>query len=339
MRSLCLRSLAMIGFSSLMLTSLSFAQSAKELRGQEGAVYALAVSKNGRVLATGNQAGTASVWDFETRKELLEVPGPGGIATAVALSDDGQWLAVGYSTGAIHLWHVPTGSEKIASLGGHTDAISVLTFSADGRLLASGSWDKSIRLWDATAGKSLGELPSGHLGGVVSLAFSPDGKLLASGGRDRVLRLWDVSSRSEKWSKPDQGSAVWSVAFTADSRGVVSVGGSIDPERLQTDKVAQLIAGEVRLWDASNGQEVARRKAADLACVRGVALLPSGDFITLTDDRKIRMWDKMHTEPKKEIDLGEVGVVAFAVPSDGKRAAVLHVGRKSTVTIWQLGKD
>jgi len=51
--------------------------------------------------------------------------------------------------------------------------------------------------------------------------FSPAGRYIAAGDRDGMLRMWNVrTSQMEKWTA--HGSAVRSVAFTPDEKGLVS---------------------------------------------------------------------------------------------------------------------
>ncbi|KAJ7915521.1 WD40-repeat-containing domain protein [Mycena leptocephala] len=44
--------------------------------------------------------------------------------------------------------HLDIGTEKIATVGSHTDAVSGMVYSDESNVLVSGSWDCSLRLWD-----------------------------------------------------------------------------------------------------------------------------------------------------------------------------------------------
>ena len=80
----------------------------------------------------------------------------------------------------------------IATLEGHTGAVTSLSFSPDGTTLASGSWD-GIILWDLATRAEVATL-GGHWGLVTSLSFSPDGATLASLSGGTIV-LWETPER------------------------------------------------------------------------------------------------------------------------------------------------
>ena len=92
----------------------------------------------------------------------------------------------------MRLWNGATGV-PIATLEGHSNPVTSLSFSPDGSRLASGSYDETVRLWDGATGVPIVAL-RGHPGAVTSLSFSPDGSQLNSGSDDNVIRLWDCAT-------------------------------------------------------------------------------------------------------------------------------------------------
>jgi WD40 repeat protein len=64
----------------------------------------------------------------------------------------------------------------------------------------------------------------GHTDIVVSrgVQFAPDGKTLATGSFDGTVRLWDVTSGTEKATLRGHGLRVLSLAFSADSKRLIS---------------------------------------------------------------------------------------------------------------------
>jgi RNA polymerase sigma factor (sigma-70 family) len=138
--------------------------------------YVLALSDDGRVLATGDVMG-----------------GPD-----YTLTDP-----------SIRLWEVASGRELARlggdgsnHLGGTSGRTMALSFSHDGRWLASGadlriqhdpkSGDMDIRLWDLASLVPRHRF-HGHRGGITKLAFAPDDRRLVSASEDATALIWDTT--------------------------------------------------------------------------------------------------------------------------------------------------
>jgi WD40 repeat protein len=117
-------------------------------------VLALAISPDGKTLATADNDGVIRLWELSTGKERLQIKTTAG---------------------------------KFGVF-----AICSLAYAPDGRTLASAGGDRVIRLWEAATGKERRRL-EGHTDTVWSLAFAPDGRLLASAGADGTARLWPLA--------------------------------------------------------------------------------------------------------------------------------------------------
>src|SRR5437899_12046590 len=165
-------------------------------------MYALSLSADGRILATGHNDGTIGLWhvdEMQTGEELLRHGNP---VNCIAFGRDNQTLA---STGAerrdhnaiVKLWDVSTLSGKRQTSVRETGrlerskaSLHGLCFSPDGRLLAAAGAAGSIHLWAAETRRLVKVLP-GHVGVVWCAAFSPDSQLLATAGyADKLIKLW-----------------------------------------------------------------------------------------------------------------------------------------------------
>jgi WD40 repeat protein len=247
-------------------------------RETRGSTVFLALSADGKVLATGDTDRTARIWDLTTKK-VLAVCGGQGLSVPVAISPDGKTLVSGGE--AVRLWDVAAG-KSIATLAAQQVPVDAVAFAPDGKQVATGGTDKTVKVWDAATRGELFTL-TGHTDAVTALAFSPDGKTLASASADRTVRLWDLATQQERLVLRGHADPLSSVAFSPDGKVLVSGAGA--------GRSAPGHAGEVFLWDTLTGQQLARL-AGHTDDVSAVAIAPDGKSVASAGrDNTVRLWD------------------------------------------------
>jgi WD40 repeat protein len=186
-------------------------QAAKVLALHKEWVRVISLSGDGKLALTGDDRGTAVLWNVPDGTEVRRIQVKGWLR-AVAMSTDAKLAVTCEFTpryaqfpNANRVWDLATGTMKLdlakelPSKGESKQAgMAAAAVSRDNKLLAFGlggevsSGDGKIILLDAGTGKKVREL-AGHQYGVTGLCFHPDGKTLASCGRDTVIRLWNVA--------------------------------------------------------------------------------------------------------------------------------------------------
>ncbi|MEV4254530.1 hypothetical protein AB0J52_15380 [Spirillospora sp. NPDC049652] len=164
----------------------------------------LAVSADGRRLASARGDGSVWLWDLSGRARPRVLRGVRSTVAELALSRDGRWLAGACADGTVLLWDTAADGAAAAVMrgtGGEVLQGRSLAFTADGSWLAATEPSGGLRVWRVGEG-SAEPLTFGGLGGPVGpLTF--DGTRLVTAftgqvGSDGASR-WRWPSRVRAW--------------------------------------------------------------------------------------------------------------------------------------------
>jgi WD40 repeat protein len=342
----------------------------RALAGQPGAVYDLAYSPNGALLAAGGEA-QAVLWDVAAARALHVLPGAGP-AWRVAVSADGGSLAytvagslqvASTATGRPQrslpaaealppiywtLGFAPDGTLRAADnrqvlaldpagnlapprpLEGFTEAVQGLAFGPNGRLAASEL--SALRLWDAATGQVDRAWAAAAEG---QPALSPDGRQLASG----------VCTRLGAGSDPDcleRRLILWEAETGAELRSLEAHTSTVSAVSYSPDGRWLASAGAdamVYLWDAATGAQI-HALAGHTQPVASLAFSPDGQTLASGGyDNELRLWDVASGAPRGTLSGSASAVLALAYSPDGVLLAAGSAAPDSQIRLWRVSDN
>ncbi len=283
------------------------------MRRHGAAIDGLAVSPDGRLIASGSRDYTLRLWDSANGLPM-RVFCSDGYVEQISFTPDGRLLAyAGRESNVARVVEVATREE----LAGYTLPSNCgVAFSPDGQLIAAGGFGhEPLRVWDAGTGDLVREWAGTRRSRPMPIAWSPDSRLIATAWNDGTVVLLEVDSGDVVRSFAGHTADARRVAFSPD--GLILASSSFD--------------NKLRLWQIDTG-ELLQVLGQEGDLLNGIAFSPDGARVAAGCDSAVRVWD-VETGVPENVRLGHgafVGAVAFT--PDGRR--IVSAGQDGTVRVW-----
>ncbi len=280
--------LAASGYHEVTIWNAADGALARRIKNVPERVYSVDYNPDGTLLAvaggTPGSFGEVKLFNPADGSLVTDLVSMSDVANCAAFNPAGTKLAVAGADRSIRIFDVASGKQEIL-IEDHADWVISVAWNADGTRSASASRDKTSKLFNAENGESLMTY-SGHGDAVFDVGFSGDGKLVFSAGGDKKIHAWNPEDGAKKGELGGFSREVLTLVTDADKIFSGSADKTVQQHRVEgfkhfktypgsadavycvayhggTGRVsAGNFAGEVRVWNAEDGAEVATFIAA-----------------------------------------------------------------------------
>jgi WD40 repeat protein len=211
------------------------------LQDHHGCIYDLALSNDGKLLASGGTDKIVRVWKTDTGELITRCSGHEKAINEVAFAPGGRWLVSASDDGTVRTWQIDNGRElqRFRHSDDNLRNVDAMAVSPDGKWIVSGGPQKGIRLWDVPAARLAAtfaihpqeslRLADGRLAyhcvAQCGIRFDHSGeRVLSAGASDHTLRIWKRDS-GEEVSSMKLGFWPGRFALSENGRRILIAGG------------------------------------------------------------------------------------------------------------------
>jgi Tol biopolymer transport system component len=300
-----------------------------------GAAYAVAISPDGRMVASCGADGSIVLLDAASGQELRTLTGHRDEVGQVLFSPDGQRLASLSNDGTVRLWDVATGEAELTFT--HGDPVFYMAYSPGGRWIAYSTYAldtetsayQSSTVWLADVQDEQNRELMAVEGNVLfnSFAFDADSNTLMfsayngedTGEQQTQVWLWDIERDREINSETRPGNPI-DVFFTPTGRPYVTMNDPAEPN-------------DVLLWDVEENY-IQHTLTGYQNGTYHVVLNLAGTIIGAASyDGTVRLWELASGDELAVLNHeGQAYGVAFS--DDGRLVATS--GDQGSVALWGI---
>ena len=205
-------------------------------RHHAGHILCLAVSSDGRLLASGGTGGKVELWNVSSGEHVHTLLGHKAAVTGLTFRSGTSDLYSASEDKTVKLWNADSHT-YVETLFGHESPITGIDSLPSERAVTSGGLDRSVRVWKISEETQL--LYQSHTYAVDCVRFLSK-ELFVAGSQDGALYLWSIAKKRplcvrkkahEGWISALSVVPNSDLVLTGSSDGAVRVWGLVQSKR------------------------------------------------------------------------------------------------------------
>jgi WD40 repeat protein len=304
------------GLVSLCIWDLQTRQILRVFRGYNNQVWAVAISPDRAIIASGGFNGVIYLWDMTTGVCFKTLHGHEAFIRSITFSNDGHMLVSGCQDQTVRVWDTSTWTCRHVLHGHSKYSPWSVAISPDSRIIASGgTYDIKICLWDGYTGALVNTL-TGYNGWMQSLAFHPDGSLLTGASGEQRVLIWDVNSGKQVHTLNRDQERLTAVIFSPDGHYLATA----------------THAETVLLWDTHTWECIDSLSCEVSGITTPLAFSPDSRLLVVSNHHQIQVWDVQNRQSVCIIDDKDSQPWDIVLAPDGH--TVVSGNEDETVKLW-----
>lgn len=208
----------------------------KQLLDVDDSVLCLAISPDGKKIASGGCDRVVRVWNVADGKLEQAIENHADWVLGVAFAPDNKHLLTCSRDKTAKVWDLST-KESVLTFPEHQNPVFGVGVSADSKAGFSVGTDKQLRMWNATGeGKQIKVLGN-HGDEITKLVQHSKEPIMVTTSADKTVKVWNATSGSSLKTLAGLNDHVFAATISPDGKQVAA--GSYD--------------GEIRVWNIADG--------------------------------------------------------------------------------------
>lgn len=242
-------------------------------------VWAIAVTKNQRQLASATSDNRINLWCLVTHNLLAPLIGHADTIWRLAYSPDDSLLASTSADGTVRLWETNSGLPVMILPRNHANWVWTISWSPDGTRLATGGSDARILVWDAMKAAESAQMVR---------------ELRNRSGMDPSYAqiAYEEAERASKIAQP-------LLFWQAHEKSITEVNWAPSETRMLVSCGAE---GSIAVWDGDSGT-LDCRFMGHIGQITSICVSPKNSELIASggEDQTVRLWDLKDIEPSSQL--------------------------------------